>query len=86
MPKKKLVESARSNRPATRVATPVPSGAPPRAHPRLVYGFLVVLAGRPPSTTGAAKPSAGASVPANGRGARPAACKREGPGDDAIFH
>lgn len=86
MPKKKLVEPSSSNRPATRVATPVPAGAPPLAHRRLVHGFLVVLAGPPPSATGAAKPSACASAPANGRGARPAACKREGPGDDAIFH
>ena len=80
VPKKALPGIAR-----TRSVKP-PLNVPSNAHPRLVHGFLVRLAGASIPRDRAAKSAliveAGVKPPAR----HAADVKHEGPADDAIFH
>ena len=86
MARKKHSDPQPDPKPATRASTIASTRAAAPAHPRLLHGFLVIVDDRRPSSGGGNKPAAPASAPATARGTRPAACKREGPCDDAIFH
>jgi hypothetical protein len=56
------------------------------AHPRLVYGFLIGLAGRSAISPTRTKFALADVASVRSRSRDPAEMKCEGPADDAIFH
>jgi len=73
-------------KPPRRIDRPVADKLPLRAHPRLVHGFLVRLAGKSIIATPGAKRTSIATASVKAAKERPSDPKHEGPADDATFH